>query len=83
MNLPPPGNPDVFSPHDCEVLTCLISAPTQEVAAEWLGLSATHLRRRLKDLRVRANVETNAQLIVLASISGIVDPTKVLPYGQS
>ena len=64
------------------MLSCLIAAPSQEVAAEWLGFSPTHLRRLLKELRVRLEVDTNEQLIVLASVNGAVDPEKVLPFKE-
>lgn len=80
MNPPPSDElPRLFNT-DIELLSCLIAAPTQAVAAEWLDISPTHLRRRLKELRDQVGVETNSQLIVLASVSGAVDPVKVLPY---
>ena len=79
MNPPSSADRALFSSDDRELLNCLIAAPTQKVAAEWLEVSSTHLRRRLKELRDKTSVETNAQLIVLASISGAVDPGKVLP----
>ena len=71
---------DRFTSEDIDLLACVISAPDREAAAEWLGCSPTHLRRRLRDLRDRFAVDTNEQLIVLASISGSIDPRKVLPF---
>ncbi|WP_026932311.1 hypothetical protein [Glycomyces tenuis] len=80
MNLPPSHTPTALGATEIELLNCLIAAPSQEVAAQWLGYSPTHLRRLLKDLRNRFAVDTNAQLIVLASVSGAIDPAKVLPF---
>ncbi|GAB4007488.1 hypothetical protein GCM10029992_61370 [Glycomyces albus] len=75
----PPPVP-AFSETDVEVLNCYIAAPSHQVAAEWLGYSSTHLRRLLKLLRERFNVDTNVQLIVLASHHGAIDARKVLPH---
>ncbi|WP_026925431.1 hypothetical protein [Glycomyces arizonensis] len=58
----------------------MIAAPDRETAAEWLGFSAKHLRHRLQVLREEYEVETNQQLIVLASVNGWIDPGKVLPF---
>ncbi|MCH7230612.1 hypothetical protein L0U85_07065 [Glycomyces sp. L485] len=71
-----------FTASDVELLACVICAPSRDAAAEWIGCSSTHLRRRLRDLRDRFKVDTNEQLIVLASVSGLIDPRKVLPFGQ-
>jgi hypothetical protein len=70
-----------FSADEIELLSCVIAAPNHENAAAWLGCSPTHLRRRLKQTRDRFRVETNAQLIVLASVSRSIDLDRVLPYG--
>jgi serine/threonine protein kinase HipA of HipAB toxin-antitoxin module len=72
--------PHLFSKEESRLLSCLISAPSQEVAAEWLGFTPTHLRRLLRELRKRLNVDTNEQLIVLALLHGAIDPQKVLPF---
>jgi hypothetical protein len=72
-----------FRADEVELLHCLVAAPTHKVAAEWVGHSHTHFRRRLSDLRDRTGVETNYQLIVLASVSGALDVQKVLPYHPS
>ncbi|WP_026925303.1 hypothetical protein [Glycomyces arizonensis] len=73
----------IFTTGDGELLSCLIAAPSQALAAEWLDITPTHLRRQLKELRDKAGVDTNSQLIVLATVSGVVDPAKVLPYTVS
>lgn len=73
--------PTPFDPEDIELLACVICAPNRDTAAEWLGCSSTHLRRRLRKLRKQFNVDTNEQLIVLASVSGSIAPEKVLPFG--
>ncbi|WP_344486438.1 hypothetical protein [Glycomyces endophyticus] len=73
----------MFSKTDSELLSCIIAAPSHQVAAEWLGCSATHLRRLLKLMRERFDVENNLQLIVLASVHGAIDPSKVLPHSIS
>lgn len=71
-----------FNPADIKLLTCVICAPSRDAAAEWLGCSPTHLRRRLRELRTRFDVDTNEQLIVLAAVRGHIDPEKVLPFGH-
>ncbi|WP_199038328.1 hypothetical protein [Glycomyces salinus] len=80
MDPRPPRSVPAFSETDVEVLNCYIAAPSHQVAAEWLGYSSTHLRRLLKLLRERFNVDTNIQLIVLASHYGAIDARKVLPH---
>lgn len=70
----------LFTKEDSQLLSCVIAAPSQGVAAEWLGFTPTHLRRLLRGLRQRFEVDTNEQLIVLASVSGAIDPEKVLPF---
>ncbi|MGP4112742.1 hypothetical protein ACTWP5_17765 [Streptomyces sp. 4N509B] len=71
-----------FTKEDSQILSCVIAAPNQGVAAEWLGFTPTHLRRLLRELRQRFEVDTNEQLIVLASVSGAIDPRKVLPFKE-
>ncbi|WP_298417421.1 hypothetical protein [Brevibacterium sp.] len=69
-----------FHPKDIEIMNCFVAAPSQAVASDWIGCSPTHLRRQLKELRRRFDLDTNEQLIVLATSNGAVDPRKVLPY---
>jgi hypothetical protein len=82
VNPPASRVTDLLSANEVELISCLIAAPNQVVAADWVGCSPTHLRRQLKELRERFEVETNAQLIVVASVSGSVNPAKVLPFRQ-
>lgn len=81
MNPPPSGIHVTFTPDETDLLHCVIAAPDQYAAAEWLDISAKHLRSRLRQLREQHDLETNRQLIVLASINGWTDPCKVLPFG--
>lgn len=79
MNSIPRSTIPSFSEADAAILNCVVAAPSHQVAAEWVGCSPTHLRRLLKVLRERFDVDNNLQLVVLASLHGAIDPAKVLP----
>lgn len=80
MNTPQIRAIDEFTPDEVRLLSCLIAAPSQIVAAEWVGCTPTHLRRLLKDLRSRLDVDNNWQLVLLAQAGGLIDLEKVLPF---
>jgi DNA-binding CsgD family transcriptional regulator len=79
----PSESPDLFDERDRELLAFVVAAQTQEEAADWLKCSSTHLRRRLKQMREQLGVDTNQQLVALASASGAIDLDKVLPVGNA
>lgn len=72
----PPRAPK-STPRDREVIAHLIAAPDQQTAAEWLGITDRHLRRRVDSIMRRFGAETTLQMVVMATIYGDVNPKAV------
>jgi FixJ family two-component response regulator len=77
---PRPQTPAISS-RDREILNHLVAAPDQRTAAEWLGMTDRHLRRRIDSIMKRMEVETVLQLVALATLNGMISP-KALPAGS-
>ncbi|GAB3227380.1 hypothetical protein GCM10027447_18430 [Glycomyces halotolerans] len=73
------SNTDI-SARDREILTYLVAAPDQQTAAEWLGMTVRHLRRRIGVIMDRLGAENAYQMVALAALRGLIDP-KALPAG--
>jgi hypothetical protein len=69
-----------LTPRDRDVLAHLIAAPDQQTAAQWLGITDRHLRRRVDSIMVKFGAETTLQMVVMATLNGDVDP-KAVPVG--
>ncbi|GAA2320180.1 hypothetical protein GCM10010403_06920 [Glycomyces rutgersensis] len=76
---PPAEHPSTpsSSPRDREVIAHLIAAPDQQTAAEWLGITDRHLRRRVDSIMRRFGAETTLQMVVMATLYGDVNPKAV------
>ncbi|WP_156365874.1 hypothetical protein [Nocardiopsis sp. NRRL B-16309] len=59
-----------------------MAAPDQKTAAEWLGITDRQLRRHLNNIQEKFGTETKNQAIILAALSGQLDP-KALPANVS
>lgn len=77
----PPESAPQLTPRDREVLAHLIAAPDQQTAAEWLGITDRHLRRRVDSIMVKLGAETTLQMVVMATLNGDVNP-KAVPVGS-
>jgi hypothetical protein len=76
----PPESAPQLTPRDRDVLAHLIAAPDQQTAAQWLGITDRHLRRRVDSIMVKFGAETTLQMVVMATLNGDVDP-KAVPVG--
>lgn len=76
----PPESAPQLTPRDREVLAHLIAAPDQQTAAEWLGITDRHLRRRVDSIMLKFGAETTLQMVVMATLNGDVNP-KAVPVG--
>jgi hypothetical protein len=66
-----------LTPRDREVLAHLIAAPDQQTAAQWLGITDRHLRRRVDSIMLKFGAETTLQMVVMATLNGDVNPKAV------
>lgn len=56
------------------IISHLVAAPDQKTAAEWLGITDRQIRRHVDAAQKKLGVETKNQAIVLAALSGQLDP---------
>lgn len=83
MNSFEPGAASIvpLTESELKILSHVIAAPNQQTAAAWLGTSRRHLRRRIGAISEKLGAETTLQMVVLATMQGLVDP-KSLPEGS-